>query len=116
MRPTEVDQIVQEVLIELEKWEPYIYYEAVTGSIYIKFPHWGLGSLRVGDHSGRERYAYRWRVRLDKAPDYFGRGIHKGVSFTECGTGKIADLVKRFEREAKLRYIKPGEKVLWGGR
>jgi len=111
MRPTKADQVAHEVLISLAQWKPYIYYEAATGSVYIKFPHWKLGSLRIGDHNGREKYSYRWRVRLDKSPNYFGKGVHNGVSFTECGIEMIDSLVKEFNRQAEFRNVKPGDKA-----
>lgn len=38
--------------------------KAVSGSCYVKLP--GLGSLRIADHDGIERYRYRWNIRLDQ--------------------------------------------------
>lgn len=107
MKPTEIDQIVQEVLIELAQWNPFIYCKAATDSAYIKFPHWGLGSLRIGDHKGKKKYTYRWRIRLDKPYDYFETGIHRGVSFVECGVGMIEVLIKEFNQQAEKRGINP---------
>lgn len=39
------------------------YKKAMSGSCYVKLP--GLGSLRIADHDGIEKYRYRWNIRLD---------------------------------------------------
>lgn len=43
---------------------------AQTGSVYIGFDVSGMGKLRIGDHEERERYGYRWQIRLDQKNDY----------------------------------------------
>lgn len=111
---TSIDSITEEVLAKLSKWKPYIHHEAATGSIYIKFPHWGLGSIRIGDHDGRNCYTYRWQIRTDKPADYQEKGVHKQVRFFEYGSDKVDVLVAEFERQAENRWICPGEKATWG--
>lgn len=52
--------------------------EAVTtNSIYLKFNDSRLGSIRVSDHTGRLKYAYKWNIgsdiykkRIDKNDGY----------------------------------------------
>jgi len=64
-----IDSIANDIIHELKKLnlEPYIYHKAMTGSIYIKFKNNKIGSLRLGDHDGREKYRYRFNVRSDMA-------------------------------------------------
>jgi len=42
-----------------------VYKIAQSGSIYIKFENTKMGSLRIGDHQERSKYAYRWQIRTD---------------------------------------------------
>ena len=56
--------------------EPYLFNTAMTGSIYIKFKTDVGGSLRVGDHSHRSRYAFRWNLRKD-LKEYYSK-VNKG--------------------------------------
>ncbi len=41
----------------------------VTGSVYMEFDMPEMGKLRIGDHNERERYGYRWQLRLDQKED-----------------------------------------------
>lgn len=50
------------VLGELASLGAYLYYSAVTGSQYIKFKDPRVGSLRIGDHRGKEKYRYKWNL------------------------------------------------------
>lgn len=38
---------------------------AATGSRYLRFEVEEMGKIRIGDHSERERYGYRWQIRTD---------------------------------------------------
>lgn len=105
--------IADDLLRRLKLWGAYLYHEATTGSIYIKFPHWGLGSIRIGDHPGRKCYAYRWRVRTDKEAGHRQCYMHKGILVTECGSGTLDWLVDQFCRSAEARKIKPGDEAVW---
>ncbi len=52
------------VLEDLKPLGAYSYYSAATGSQYIKFEDPRLGSLRIGDHKGREKYRYKWNLMV----------------------------------------------------
>lgn len=52
-------QVAETIIERLKAYGAYLYCQATTGSVYVKFPHWGLGSIRIGDHKGLERYRYR---------------------------------------------------------
>jgi hypothetical protein len=53
------------VLLRLAGIEAYIYNKAKTGSVYIRFKDARIGSIRVGDHEGRQKYSYKYNLRLD---------------------------------------------------
>lgn len=43
----------------------YIWHVAKTGSVYIRFYDQRIGSVRIGDHDGREQYKYKYNIRID---------------------------------------------------
>ena len=43
----------------------HIYHAFSTNSIYIKLDYGVLGSIRISDHDGKERYKYKYNVRTD---------------------------------------------------
>ena len=105
-------QTAEEILDRLDKWKPYVYHRALTGSIYIKFPHWGLGSIRVADHKGRSKYRYRWICRVD----WNGKShsdMYKGTPRLRFSPDSMDQFVDEFETQAKERGIKPGESESW---
>ena len=106
------EKIVKDILKAFIKWKPYVYKKAVSGSIYIKFPHWGLGSIRIGNHSGIQKYTYRWRIRLEKR-NYVHQDIHRDISFMEVSLDQLTILIAEFERQANDRGIKPGDISVW---
>ena len=46
--------------------ECYIWHKATTGSCYIRFKDNRIGSIRIGDHDGRDKLKYKWNIRTDK--------------------------------------------------
>jgi hypothetical protein len=106
-------KVAEEIIFRLMKWKAYLYYEATTGSCYVKFPHWALGSIRVGDHKGLSRYTYRWRVRLDKPVNFITLYKEKNVWVKEYGLGQLDQLVIDFEESATRRNVHPGEHQTW---
>ena len=58
-------EIIDFILWKLEPLGVYTYYSAITGSVYIKFTEEKLGTVRVSDHPGKEKYAYKWNLRVD---------------------------------------------------
>lgn len=49
---------------------PYIFKEAKSGSVYIKFKKNISGTLRISNHDERSRYSYRWNLRFDISKPY----------------------------------------------
>lgn len=61
-------------LIELLKKEginAYIWHTATTGSVYVRFEDPRIGSVRIGNHDGREKYQYKFNIRADKKGEGF---------------------------------------------
>jgi hypothetical protein len=60
-------QIALDIIAALDKLgiKSYIWALAGTGSAYIRFENNLMGSVRIGDHDGIEKYKYKWNVRFD---------------------------------------------------
>lgn len=43
----------------------YIYHVATTGSVYVRFNDNRIGSVRLGNHDGRNHLKYKFNVRSD---------------------------------------------------
>lgn len=56
------DELIK--ILQKEGITAYIWYIATTGSIYIRCTS-GVGSIRIGDHNGREKLKYKWNIRSD---------------------------------------------------
>lgn len=109
-RSTDLEQDTEAKRITrlLQKWGAYVYYEAKTGSVYVKFPHWGLGSIRIANHDGIPKYAYRWNLTLHR--EYQWRfEDDRGVYRLYFGIERLDDFIREFESQAKDRNIKPGD-------
>lgn len=55
-------------LIEALKYygiHAHVFHKATTGSVYVRFDNANIGSVRIGDHDGREKYRYRFNLRQD---------------------------------------------------
>lgn len=85
-----------QVLKSLEKWNPKVWHISQTGSTYIKFSHWKLGSIRISDHPGRKKYNYKWRINVNR-----------------FNQKNVKEFVKTFEEFAKNNDITPKDKQLW---
>jgi hypothetical protein len=59
--------IANKLVIELTELgiKCYIYHTATTGSIYIRFEDIRIGSIRLGDHDGKEKLKYKFNIRSD---------------------------------------------------
>ena len=43
----------------------YIWHEATTGSVYIRFDDNRMNSIRIADHTGRNKLKYKYNIRTD---------------------------------------------------
>ena len=64
---TQSESIANNVLNELNNCgiKCYLWHKAQTGSIYIRFEDQRIGSIRIGDHAGREKLKYKFNIRSD---------------------------------------------------
>jgi hypothetical protein len=100
---------VTTILDRLAKWGAYRFYEARTGSVYIKFPHWKLGSIRIADHPGKQYYKYRWNLHATGA-NLFAFWQDGKVRRLHFSPDNLEKFFKAFEEEAETRGVKPGDK------
>lgn len=81
--------------------KPRLHKVAMSGSAYIKFGSNIGGSLRIGNHQQRSRYAYRWNLRADiKSIE------HKDKLGHNCHYYPFADfdhMIKDMIEESKLK-------------
>lgn len=105
----EIDKcfLAEEILFRLESvgLRPYIYHLAFTGSIYIKFkgPYSFIGSLRVGDHSGIEKYRYKWNLRHDI--DKYYEELDQGVIRRYYPIAQFDKMAEEMAREASVHHM-----------
>jgi len=80
---------------------------ALTGSTYIKFENPSIGSLRVGDHPGRKKYAYRWNLFLNLPEDQRGMRIDRGLKRWYYDASQLDEFVFHITNYAnKIERIK----------
>lgn len=86
------------ILKNLKEYKPYVYYSARTGSLYLKFEDSSLGSVRIGDHQGIEKYRYRWNIwvgQSGRCETVRDRGVDR-FHFSPDNLQDFADAVRRF--------------------
>lgn len=59
--------IADKLIIELKKEGigAYVWHVATTGSVYVRFEDHRIGSVRIGDHTGIDKYQYKFNIRSD---------------------------------------------------
>lgn len=57
----------KKLLKALKEQGAYLYHVSNYDSIYIRFKNKVLRSIRIGDHSGRKKYRYKWNLCSDRA-------------------------------------------------
>lgn len=86
------DIVAKELLKLLEEFQPFIHAKSKShSSVYIHFralPNGLTHKLRVSTHAERERYGYKWQLRLD--------GIPRQRKYRRRYFDNVADLVKDF--------------------
>lgn len=72
----------------------YLYHAAMTGSHYVKFSDPRIGSLRIADHRGKDKYRYKWNLMhgAQRATDYDGH-----VKREYYGFGDLEQFLHDFE-------------------
>ena len=81
-----------------------------SGSVYIGFDDTRIGQLRIGDHNERDRYGYRWQVRLDlerSTPYTDSEKGHSRFFYSAYQLPEIAERIKKYH-EAIIRNSTTG--------
>ena len=94
--------IVETLLRELKSISPYIYHVSRWNSVYLKFQDKRLGSVRIGDHSGREKYRYKWNIEIggETRIEY-----HDGVKRFYFADSNIPSFISRIKQyKATIEY------------
>ena len=62
-----MEALANKVISELNSLgiECYLWHKATTGSVYIRFKDVRMGSIRIGDHPGRDKLKYKFNLRND---------------------------------------------------
>lgn len=64
----DLKQIAEDLVLNLNECdiECYLYHVSNSGnSFYIRFKDARIGSIRISDHEGRDRYRYKYNLRSD---------------------------------------------------
>lgn len=63
----EFEEIAKELIKELDLIgvKSYIWHCATTGSVYVRFEDNRIGSVRLGDHNGKDKLKYKFNIRSD---------------------------------------------------
>ncbi len=102
----EAETVARVLLAALKKWGAYKHYHAKTGSIYIKFPVEGLGSIRISNHKGKSAYKYRWNVEVHKT-QFCELKNDRGIIRLFVGRYDLRILIDEFQRAASHRGLTP---------
>ena len=75
------EEIANKLIIKLEEVDIkcYIWHIATTGSVYLRFGDNRMCSVRLRDHSGRNKLKYKYNLRSDASPNYKKWIKDKGV-------------------------------------
>ena len=96
------------ILQSLKEHGAYLFYDAASGSQYIKFKDPRVGSLRIADHKGKERYSYKWNlIHGGKTrTEYYGEQGRKCREFYSFGD--VARMVCDIDAHAAILVAKFG--------
>ena len=99
-------QIAQTIIdtLEANNVSAYIYCEATTSSVYVRFKDARNSSIRIADHEGKSKYRYKWNVRTDKNfRKKYGTGWKKdrGIYRYYCIPDEIPEMISLIIRRAE---------------
>ncbi len=99
---SEAQDLAIYVCFALRELGAYVRNEAVTtDSIYIKFEKARIGSLRISDHGGRPKYAYRWNLIRGRS----GREVDRGVLRRYYDWTEVEEMIADMKRVAHNKRI-----------
>lgn len=93
-------KIAEYIISELKDQGAYMGNKSVTtNSVYVKFLNRHVKSLTIRDHNTREKYKYKWNLRLDKRNDY--ELIDCGIKRYFYGQDSVDKLIAHIRAYAK---------------
>ena len=111
----QIHDIANKLLWELKRVsiKAYIWHKATTGSCYIRFKDNRIGSIRIGDHPGREHLKYKFNIRTDNVQEGWQKDETWRYYIKACNWKKIipviqnqADKVQNY-KSSKYSYTIP---------
>lgn len=93
-----------QVLKELKTLGAYQYYSAASGSQYVKFKDPRLGSVRIGDHRGKEKYRYKWNLIAGGIRRSFWDGNCLRYYFPIDELDEMCEQITAFRRQLLQNY------------
>lgn len=94
--------IKRKLLKLLETFGVWIYCEAQSGSVYLKFKDPMLRSIRIADHKGIKKYRYKWNVIIGgETHTELDRGIQRHF-YSEHDLNKLKDDIALYQFELSL--------------
>lgn len=92
--------IAEQLINILSKKNIKAYHAATTGSCYIRFEDERIGSVRLGDHSGRSKLKYKFNIRSDYPKGYKKWRNHEGMWRYYVSTSNWLDIIPILENRA----------------
>lgn len=83
----------------------YIYCEATTSSVYVRFEDQRNSSIRIADHTGKSKYRYKWNVRTDKGfkkKHGVGWKLHDKIWRYWCIPTEMENMIAEILKRAEL--------------
>ena len=93
-----IEKLVNKIIAEA-KWlgiEVMRYDSKNTNSVYLKFDAGMLNSVRISDHRGYKKYAYRYNIILNIVPTI---EIDRGFDRYYYNQNGVKDFIKKLETE-----------------
>ncbi len=91
-------RVITSLLLTKIGGDIYLYHVSRWNSVYLKFRDEGMKSIRIGDHTGREKYKYKWNLEIDGSRRIeFDRGVERFY----YGESDIDALIKEVQKYRK---------------
>lgn len=102
-QPQTIPEVASEVLAELNDLGARTYWRAATGSWYIKFADPRLGSLRIADHPGREKYRYKWNIQTFFRGFWWAASEDSGILRRYYSVESLNEFYSAIRKEAQAK-------------
>lgn len=95
------------VMWHLSPCLPYIYHISNNDSVYIKFQDKRLGSIRISNHSQRNKYKYKWNILVDQGREISRSEYQNSVLRRYYSDDRLATFICDFGEHDKEIKSKP---------